>query len=216
MANVSQNLPASAQAGAVDKKEAKRRKKEERAAARKERGITPARAGLLVFLFMMFLIMACAAALYTDFMGVRQIAVNLLLEGRSPYDPQIERLEELTSSLAAQSAALETRTAELEAEQKRLDKLDKTLTAKEAQLNTREEQLDASTSLATASEENITQLVAIYEKMDAAQAARVMEELYDVEDAARILSRMKQSNAAGILAAMNAERAARVTELLLE
>lgn len=217
MANVSQNLPANQGTGAVDKKEAKRLKKEAKAAQKAERGgMKPWKAGLIVFLFMLFLLSAAATMVYFDVLDSRQIMVNLLLEGKSPYDPQIARLEELSLQLQGQNAELEAQRAELEAEQKRLEKLEKTLTAKESQLASQETQLQESTALATASDENMAQLILIYEKMDASQAAKIMEEVYDVEDVAILLSRMKQDKASGILAAMSAAKAARVTELLIE
>lgn len=222
MANVSQDLAAQVQPEAVDKKEAKRQKKEARIAAKaeakaakvKRKGITPLRAALMTFLLMIFLLLAATTLIYFDVVD-RHILVNALLEGDNPYRPQIERIEQLSRSLAEESLALEQAKADFEEEKKLLEKEQKTLASRETAIVTQQANLDASTTLAAESEENIAKLVAMYEKMDASSAAMIMEEMYDVEDVARLLSRMKQDKASGILSAMSSARAARVTELLL-
>ena|GEM_PF-3840845 len=208
MANVSRNLPANRAGSDINRNVANGGKP-----ARK--GMSPGKAGLMVFLFMVFLLMAATALVYFDVMDARQIMVNVLLEGKSPYDPQIARLEELSLSLSQESLALEQGKAELESARKQLEKKEKTLTSKEETLVSQQTALEENTALAATTEENVAKLVAMYEKMDAARAAKIIEEMYDVDDVSYLLSRMKQDKASGILAAMDTVRAARVTELLM-
>jgi flagellar motility protein MotE (MotC chaperone) len=62
----------------------------------------------------------------------------------------------------------------------------------------------------------MTRLVAMFERMAAVRAAGICEEIYDDDDIARLLARMKDQTASEILANMKPERAARVTEMLME
>ncbi len=211
MANVA-NAPATqAEATAKNKKKDKAEKR-----PKEKKAMTPFRAVLLTLIFVLFLGAAGTALVWFNLFNAKQIAVDFLLAGESPYKPQIARLEELSEGIALESLKLEETRADLEKREAQLAKAQSDLAAKTKALDERDTQLIQRTTTLEDAEANMTQLIAMYERMEAAKAAKIMQEVYDVDDVARLLSRMKSDRASAILAAMDAERAARVTELLLE
>jgi flagellar motility protein MotE (MotC chaperone) len=210
MANVTQNAQAARGARPAATKNPAAGK------AKEKKPMSPVRAALIVLVAMLLLVAAAATMVYFNLFDLKQVAVNLLLEGKSPYDPQIARLEELARSIAEESAALEQTRADLEAREVALEKTRLEVEARETDVTTRTAELDERTAKVETFEGDMTQLAAIYEGMDPVSAASICEEIYDSDDIARLLSKMEQSNASAILAAMTPERAARVTEVLME
>jgi flagellar motility protein MotE (MotC chaperone) len=114
--------------------------------------------------------------------------------------------------------AIRTREAQLDAEEKRLADRRQSLSVAEAKLNEQlaafakaQENLEKTLALADqAAEKDIARMTAVYENMKPADAARIFETM-DVKFAAGLLARMRPDVAAKVLTGMKAESAYAVT-----
>ncbi len=94
--------------------------------------------------------------------------------------------------------------AEVDAKIEQLNELQTTLTAMAKQIAEKEQTLQ---------DEKINHLVNLYSNMDAAKAAKIMDKL-NLDIVVKILANMKGKSAGQILAAMNADKGAVISESL--
>lgn len=167
---------------------------------------------IIIFLVFVLLIGGAGAALY--FSGNLNNVLGLV--GISLPIPQAG------ATLEQREAALDKKEAELAAREEALRELETQLNEQEAALNESDEpetQEDTFEDIiAGLSEQKLLELEqvgVIYSKMDPASAAAIMTELYDTRQIAVIVYHMKPAASALALAAMDAELAASVTDILI-
>lgn len=175
------------------------------------RRLSPLRSALIVTVFFLLALCIVATFLFFDFGGSRQLALRFLQVGEHPYQNQMNALLDLQEQIRQEKLELTTWQEQVAAREKDVQKTERSLAARESAVAQREEQMqEQQTSLDTGNTE-LAKLVAIYEKLDASTAAKILEEMKDIDEVTRILSRMKDAAVADILTAMSQEFAARVS-----
>ena len=115
-----------------------------------------------------------------------------------------QELKEREAALEKKEQALAPLQAEVEAKIEELNELQSELTAMAKDIAEREQALK---------DEKINHLVTLYSSMDASKAAKIMDKL-NMDTVVRILANMRGKSAGEILAAMNAEKGAIISEKL--
>ena len=154
------------------------------------------------------------------------------LDGRErELDRREANLDRREGGLNTRDNTLGERSSELDARENDIKEREKALDLRDDQLNSRKEQLDnreaqinlaqersAPAYLRDLSEEELADIVSVstsYSRMAPETAAGIMVELRDPNDVATILYYMSERNAGAILAVMEPEFAARITEILM-
>lgn len=115
-----------------------------------------------------------------------------------------QELDEWEAALEKREQALAPLQAEVEAKIEELNELQSELTEMAEDIAEREQALK---------DEKINHLVTLYSSMDASKAANIMDKL-NMDTVVRILANMRGKSAGQILAAMNAEKGAIISERL--
>jgi len=136
-------------------------------------------------------------------------------------DARKAELDEREADIASRTSVLNERDLANESREQQLNRLSDALDRREQNIEDREEAFSPEVPYfrRPLTEDEIADLQALarsYASMDSESAAEIMAELYSLEDAATILYYMADRYAGAILAAMNPELAARITEVLLE
>ncbi len=123
---------------------------------------------------------------------------------------------EVLQSLGARRAALEARALEIDTQSELLAASEKRAGERIAELKRVQAAVESLLlKLDEQQSERIAAMVNVYQKMRAKDAAAVFDGLDD-EVLVEVASRMKQSNLAEVMGAMNPEKVRRLTKLLLE
>jgi flagellar motility protein MotE (MotC chaperone) len=115
-----------------------------------------------------------------------------------------QELKEREAAVLKKEQELAPLQAEVDAKIEQLNELQTTLTAMAKQIAEKEQTLQ---------DEKINHLVTLYSSMDAAKAAKIMDKL-SLDIVVKILANMKGKSAGSILAAMNADKGAIISESL--
>jgi flagellar motility protein MotE (MotC chaperone) len=182
-----------------------------RAKLRRGRFILIAAVVLLVTLIFVFCLLAARANIF----GTRDWFVGAVAR----LDPEYAALNDRELALDEREQTLDERAEQLASDQKKQDTRDEALNLREDEMDEREANARAAFFRPPLTEqelEDLRSLGRVYAKMDAGVAADILMRLYEIEYTAAILYHMPEKYAAAVLAAMDAERAARITEILLE
>lgn len=178
---------------------------------KEKKGITPLRAVLIETVLILLLGSICFAFVFFDYGGVRNSVLTFIQMGEQPYQNQMDALNQLQGQVRDERSQLTVEQEEFAAQQKLMDKQLREIQTREAAIAARTDDLDIQQESLNESGAELAKLVSIYEKMDASTAAKIMEEMGDVDEATRILSRMKVATVADIMSAMSKEFAAKVS-----
>ena len=190
---------------------------------------------LILILIVVLAIAIVVLSLFFDLFGARNLANDILAEPLMStivwLDPEFSSIEEgLTvaaeereKALDDREAELDTREEELEARKAEANELETRLERRSVALDRREQQLNVfENALPVFRREmteqeinNMTSLSRTYAQMSPEAAAGILAELPEPNHVASILYFMSERNAASILAAMDVEYAAQLTEILL-
>ncbi|MEZ6023468.1 MAG: hypothetical protein R3C16_08695 [Hyphomonadaceae bacterium] len=140
----------------------------------------------------------CAAPSFADLAGLSQSEVQVL-----------EALSARRETLDQRAAAMETQGDLMTAAEQRLDERLTELRQLESTVNELLGRLDE------AQEERLANLVDVYQRMRAKDAATVFDGLED-DVLVQVASRMRQANLAEVMGRMNPDRARRLTQMLAD
>lgn len=187
----------------------------------------------VIFLMALIIAKIIVSGIYLHFDGAKFPVMNIAMaqEGNSKQTSADKTDSKETASKLTDAAMNEKMTAltqkeqELKAREEALQKKEQELAPLQTEVNARIEQLNELQVKLTAmakdiaekeqgvKDEKINHLVTLYSSMDAAKAANIMDKL-DMDIVVRILANMKGKNAGQIMAAMNADKGARISESL--
>ena len=213
----------------------KGRKKGKEAAGKKRSGVK----FVLIFLLVLIVLIACfAVAVTLNLFGTRDIVGGTLsqplIRAVAWLDPEFTEVEAAIREAGdKREVELDTREADMDERESELDTRDEALIQRERQLDRRAAALDrreqninhaeTATSIPPfqrqLTDEEIEGFVSLsrsYSKMPPESAAAIIAEIYTLEDAATIIYYMAERSAGPVLAAMDPELAARITEVLLK
>jgi len=185
---------------------------------------------LVTVLFLMALLVAkiIISGLYLHFDSVKLPVINIAMaeenSGKQTDAKQAETkqpdsdLNAKMTSLKKKEQELKDREATLQRKEQELAPLQADVDAKIAQLNELQVKLTAMAKEIAEKEqglkdEKINHLVTLYSSMDASKAAAILDKL-NLDTVVRILANMKGKSAGQIMAAMNAEKGAVISESL--
>jgi len=200
---------------------------------------------LILIIVPVVLVAACVALLIFNLFGARDILNGLvgnpIIKAVVWLDPEFSSIDrELRKMSDDRSAALDKREYGLDDRDAALDKRASELDNRGAELNEWGIQLDKRETAVSKREESVKEaetasgtsairrvlteqeladyrsLSRSYANMDPDAAAKILAQMKDLNDAAAILFYMSERGAAAVLAAMDAQLAARLTEILLE
>jgi len=191
---------------------------------------------IIMLLVLILLVGGFAAILYFNMFKAREITSDWvkepLLDVIIWLDPSFSSINNrLAAEREAQEkrfeereADLNTRESDLIARENALNALEQTLDRKSFDLDRREDQIIAmyertipihKRDMTEQELEDMLSLSRTFSQMSPEDAASILVELYDPRDVAAIIYYMGERNAASILAAMNVDYAAEITEILL-
>ena len=193
---------------------------------------------LVLILIPVFLVACFVVALIFNMFGFRDMIGRLVIEPLINtiiwFDPEFtsvdealrrrddERsrvLDEREAGLAALEEELDARGTQANERDIQLDKRDAALDKREESLKQEQESAEAPAYKRVLTEQELADLQSLsrsFSNMDPEIAAGILEELYEIDDVAAIIYHMSERNAAGILSVMDADFAARITEILLK
>jgi flagellar motility protein MotE (MotC chaperone) len=179
----------------------------------------PRRPGARPLVFVMGLLLA-SAALRTGLAWQEAVAATAEPVHQPPpetavadcaTDPDIARL---LDEIAARAAQLDRRDARIADRMAALQVIEDDVTADLAAIEAAESRLDAALATAsTAADEDLGRLVAMYERMDPADAGRLFQAMAP-DFASGFLSRMRPETAAAILAVLPSESAYAISVII--
>jgi len=195
---------------------------------------------LLLIFIPLFLIAVCVVALILNVFDVRYMVGGLVrepllravvwfdpgfssLEGelRDESDERAEELDAREEELNTRDKELAEREEEVETGEQQLDRRTAALDRRETALNEQARELDAAipTHQRQMTDEEIADMLSLsrtFSQMPPETAAEILTEIENLNDVATILYFMVERNAAAILASMEVELAAELTEILLD
>ncbi|MFD3188805.1 MotE family protein [Sedimentitalea sp. HM32M-2] len=125
------------------------------------------------------------------------------METAIPGTPAPAELQSMLAAFQKREETLQIRETQIEDRFKALEIAERAINERLAALQAAEQQLTATLAIAdVASEEDLTRLTSVYEKMKPKQSAALFEEM-DPEFAAGFLARMRPEAAAGIMAGLS-------------
>ena len=223
--------------GAKAPKEPKepKEKKEKKPKGPKEKG---GAGGIIIIMILVLLILigGFAAALYFDVFDTRVIIADIitdpLLDIIIWLDPGYSSINQrLLTERELQERRFEERAEDLDNREAEVKQLEDILTSREQQLDRRAFDLDRREEQIIAmyertvpihrrdmTDEELDDMLSLsrtFTQMSPETAAQILVELYDPRDVAALLYYMGERNAASILAVMNVDYAAEITEILL-
>ena len=213
----------------------KKEKKEKKPKGSNEKG---GAGGIIIIMILVLLILigGFAAALYFDVFDTRVIIADVitdpLLDIIIWLDPGYSSINQrLHTEREIQEKQFEERTEDLDNREAEIKLLEDILNSREQQLDRRafdldrrEEQIIAMyertipihrRDMTEQELEDMLSLSRTFTQMSPETAAQILVELYDPRDVAALLYYMGERNAASILAVMNVDYAAEITEILL-
>lgn len=192
-----------------------RRKKDKAAQPKEKKRMTPLRAALIVAIAFLLILTVLFALVLFNVGNSRVIALSFLQMGEHPYQNQMDELTALQETLRAQSVAISEAQQELDARESELSKRERDVASRESATTTRAEDLDAKEQLLYDTSVELARLVGIYEKLTPATAAKILQEMKDIDEVTRILNEMKPALVSDILTSMDVEFAAKVSFAML-
>lgn len=167
---------------------------------------------LFMYLTLLLLIAFTVTAYLFNWFSFRQRVLDVLIVGDDQYMLKMVDLEnEKEKAKGEQALAQDAKTA-YENQLASLDSREQAIAAKEKQI---EDRLSAIIYTTENSDEARSNVISLFESMDAESAASMMESMNDVDTVASILSSMKQKPAAAIMEAFSTEYAALVAARML-
>ena len=210
--------------------------KEKKAKGKKEKGGGIGGLILIMVLILLILIGGFGALLYFDMFDARMIIADVVTEpllgiiiwldpGYSTIDQRLRaEAEAQDKRIAELYEALDERELDIEFLEGVLDTREQLLDRREFDLDRREDHIVAMYERTVPlyrrdmSEQELEDMISLsrtYTQMAPSTAANVLVQLHDPRDVAAILYFMSERNAAAILAEMNVDYAAEITEILL-
>jgi len=170
---------------------------------------------LVLTLLLIGLIVGVVLCYINDWFGLRTSIVDFFIGQDELYSTRLAQLDQREAELLARETSLsevalqqQEIAAQQQAEQQRLDAMLADIQFQDQELSSRITAFDNSII-------EFDQLVDTLAAMDSANAAAVLEGLWPLEDAARILSSMEPATAASILDEMTTEGARSIAEVLV-
>lgn len=170
---------------------------------------------LILVLLLVGLIAGAVLSYIYDFFGLRTAIVGFFIQQDDQYAVWLNRLEQKEAELAAKETSLndialqqQEIALQLQEEQARLDREWESINASTQELDDRITAFDNTII-------GFDTLVDTIAAMDSQSAAEMLEGIWPVEDAARILAKMDAGTAASILEEMSTENARSMAEVLL-
>ena len=174
----------------------------------------------LFIVFIALLILSLSFCLYILFArGNYSVTIESILENKPFLAIQDSELEQQKKKLLADIESFENRKktdqANIDSRNAELEKLEEQLKRQKLEQDTIALQQKAKDDQITRVEAELSVIVAIYEKMDAKNAAKILEKWTDIDKIAIVIKNIKTDQAAAILAAMDSTVATKVSEKLL-
>ncbi len=173
---------------------------------------------IIITLTAIVLIVGLCIAFNLVGMGVR---VNNILASIPVTSSLFDRMEEPKSPLEQEKEELQDMKRALEEQRLNLDELANSLMLWDQQLKEKEKELEGQREIIEELQQrldtkvkNIQELVTYYEKMDAQEAVKILENIADNRLILNILRNMKEQKCSDILATMDPRRAARLIEAM--
>lgn len=169
---------------------------------------------ILVFLLLILLGGITVGYLY-DYFSIRSTIVGFFITQDDQYSARMAQLDQRETELTRREAELNEQAAKHELTDKRQQREQERLEALRAELGAQDEDLR---SRITAFDGNVAEfdnIVLTMAAMDPKSAAALLETLWPLEDAAKLLNAMQPKKAAAILEKMSAEGAKKVAEKLI-
>ncbi|MCL2125769.1 MAG: hypothetical protein FWH33_07250 [Oscillospiraceae bacterium] len=154
---------------------------------------------------------------YFNYLGLRDKLIESIVELDPDYRSRQETLNERESDLIAYEAQLDAREKTIASRESQNDRRSAELSRQQESLQDREERLTPlyQRQMSEQEQEDMLSLSRTYARMAPEDAASILLELNNADDVAAILYNMSERNAAAILAVMEPEYAAVITEILL-
>ncbi|MDD3840436.1 MAG: hypothetical protein PHP06_07645 [Clostridia bacterium] len=163
--------------------------------------------GFLIFVAIILAVLVTFAALFIfDIAGFRH-RIKSLPTSTQDADKQASDEEEQMDEIKEQRELLEQQREELQQKNSELDQRENTIAEKEKQIEEKLKELEE----LIGDEKKLKKLIKLYNEMDAANAAAILEQIEERGIVIEILSNIKSDQAAEILSEMDANIAADLT-----
>lgn len=166
------------------------------------------------------LIALVGVAYYFNLLGLKTKVVDFFLMQDTEYSTRLEEFESGKQAMETQKAAYEQKLADLESKANSLATKEKQLNEREVALVEAEKGKAGNTGTQTnkdgETEVTASQLALVYEKMDSKDAATILNTVADNGWIAALFSQMNEKKVAGIMAALETEKAAIISRLMSE
>ncbi|NLW11945.1 MAG: hypothetical protein GX028_08030 [Clostridiaceae bacterium] len=169
-------------------------------------------AGFLYGVFFILLLIAAGTAFYYFNLGnVRTMVISGLRIDQDSYTIIENRRNEL-SKIEEQ---IKTDQQKIQADKTALVQTEEALNKLQEELNQKEQELTNQESLLSGKETDLAEIIELYETMDTAAAAVIIEKFSNQDDVIKILRNLSQSKAGQILALLDPEVASKMTSEML-
>ncbi len=219
MANVARGgepLPVAVDTDKNNKNQKKDKSQKNTKAPKEKRGMTPLRAALIVLLLLLLLLTAAATLLFFNVADSRNIALSFLQMGAHPYQNQLDELTDLQEKVRAESVALSEARREMDTKEADIAKRERDIATREAALAQRTSDVNERVREMDETQTRLARFVEIYQNLSAPAAAKILEEMNDVDEIVQILTAMEPELVSQILASMDTEFAARISFRMLD
>ena len=174
------------------------------------------RAGLIIFIIILFLLIFGALVMVFNIGGARDFAYRLIgrdVNQESAANKTIEvELEREKDSLEAEKTKLSALRTDLENYKAQLDNREKELEEREVLLLDKEQEVDRLNEKLSGQYEDLRELIKIYEYMNGEEAADILSQMEDVDKVVLVIKNLKKETSAEILGLMDAEKAADILD----